>query len=75
MVFLNVYIGTESFIDLIIDGGPDVVIDNINCTGNEQSLTDCNFSFEVSDCLGNVTHKIGVRCHEESKIIHRQNPI
>ena len=47
-----------------------MLIDNINCTGNEQSLTDCMFSPEVSDCLGNIPgHKVGVSCHEESKIM------
>ena len=60
--------GTERFIDLIAEGGPDIVIDNINCTGAEESLTACRFSFEVRDCLGNITHKVGVRCHEESKL-------
>ena len=59
--------GTERFIDLIAEGGPDIVIDNINCTGSEENLTACLFSFEVSDCLGDITHKVGVRCHEESK--------
>lgn len=63
------YLGRESFIDLIIEGGPEILIDNINCTGSEQSLTDCMFSPEVSDCLGNFTHRVGVRCHEESKIL------
>lgn len=63
------YLGRESFIDLIIEGGPEILIDNINCTGSEQSLTDCMFSPEVSDCLGNITHRVGVRCHEESKIL------
>ena len=61
------YTGAETFVDLIAVGGPDIVIDNINCTGSEGNLTACLFSFEVSDCLGNFTHKVGVRCHEESK--------
>lgn len=63
------YLGRESFIDLIIEGGPEILIDNINCTGSEHNLTDCMFSPEVSDCLGNFTHRVGVRCHEESKIL------
>lgn len=58
--------GTEQFIDLRGTGGPDVGIDNSNCTGMEERLVDCNFSREVSDCNSN-THKVGVRCHEESK--------
>ena len=32
----------------------------------EERLVDCSFSREVSDCNSNA-HKVGVRCHEESK--------
>ena len=45
-----------------------VGIDNSNCTGMEERLVDCSFSREVSDCNSD-THKVGVRCHEESKYI------
>lgn len=62
------YLGRESFIDLIIEGGPEILIDNINCTGGEQNLTECIFDPDASDCLGNFTHRVGVRCHEESMI-------
>ena len=58
--------GLSCTVDLIVEGGPVVVIDSINYTESEQSLTDCMFSSEVSDCLGNITHKVDVRCHEES---------
>lgn len=58
--------GTEQFIDLRGTGGPDVGIDNSNCTGMEERLVDCSFSQEVSDCNSNA-HKVGVKCHEESK--------
>ena len=60
--------GTEQFIDLRGSGGPDVGIDNSNCTGAEERLIDCSFSREVSDCNSN-SHKVGVRCHEESKCL------
>lgn len=63
-------IGHESFIDLKIAGVPEVVMDNINCTGNEKKLTDCMYDEGVADCDGEAYHKVGVRCHEESKIMN-----
>ena len=54
------------FVDLRIPGGPDTGVDNSNCTGTEERFVDCRFSREVSDCNSN-SHKVGVRCHEESE--------
>ena len=48
-------------------GGPNTGIDNTNCTGSEQNLLDCRLSFETSDCFDD-SHKVGLRCHEESKL-------
>ena len=59
-------LGTETFVDLRIQGGPDTGIDTANCTGSEQRLVDCRFSEETADCNDDI-HKVGVRCHEESK--------
>ena len=56
----------ETFIDLRMPGGPNTGMDTTNCSGSEQRLVDCSFSDETSDCNAEI-HKVGVRCHEESK--------
>ena len=61
--------GTEKFIDLSVRLDTDTVVDNINCTGEEQNLSDCPFSNEVSDCQERF-HRVGVQCHEESECTH-----
>ena len=48
-------------------GGPPTGVDNTNCTGTELGLLNCRYSDEVSDC-NRDSHKVGVRCHEESKL-------
>ena len=51
------------------DNNETVVMNSVNCTGGEKSLTACPFDRNGGNCLHDF-YRVGVQCHEESKYIH-----
>ena len=50
------------------DTNGTVVMNSVNCTGGEKSLTACPYDRNGGNCQQNV-YRVGVQCHEESKYI------